>query len=357
LTSILYFITGHGYGHAVRSSQVIAALRKIGPEVRVHVRTSAPRWLFPRGIGYTYDAIDIGLMQRDSLSMDLSATARECRALLARAEEIIERGCAFVRSEGVKLIAGDIPALAFAIAKRAGIPSVAIANFIWSGIYSAYVEEFPEFSSIIEQMNRYYGEATLALALPYAFALDPLPLTEPIPWIARRSKLDKAAARTRYGIPEDSPVVLLSFGGLGFDHLPWERLKRMRNYFFVATGARKCHDGNVLVLPGAQRRYQDLLRAVDALVTKPGYGIVTDAIAHRVRVLYTDRGEFPEYEHLVGALRDCATAEYIPQGELLSGNIQPFLSRLLEKPAHWPEVKINGADVAAQKLLALAQRF
>jgi L-arabinokinase len=356
LTSILYFITGHGYGHAVRSSQVITALRKMGPSVQVHVRTSAPLWLFPRGIGYTHEATDIGLVQRDSLTMDLSATARECRALLAREEEIIERECAFVRSERVKLIAGDIPALAFAIARRAGIPSVAITNFIWSGIYSAYLEEFPEFSSIIEQMNRYYSEATLALALPYAFGLDPLPLREPIPWIARRSQLNKATARTRYGVPEHGPVVLLSFGGLGFDHLPWERLKRMRDYFFVATGPRKCLDDNVLVLPGAQRRYQDLLRAVDAIVTKPGYGIVADAIAHRVRVLYTDRGEFPEYEHLVGALCDCATAEYIPQGELLSGNIQPFLSRLLEKPAHWPKLEMNGANVAAQKLLALAQR-
>ena len=37
-------------------------------------------------------------------------------------------------------------------------------------------------------------------------------------------------------------------------------------------------------LPEAQRKYEDLVRAVDVVVTKPGYGIVADVISHQVRV-------------------------------------------------------------------------
>ena len=47
--------------------------------------------------------------------------------------------------------------------------------------------------------------------------------------------------------------------------------------------------------------------------------------------LYTDRGEFAEYRYLVQALEDCATAEFIPQDQLLSGNLVPYLTRLLRQ--------------------------
>jgi UDP-N-acetylglucosamine:LPS N-acetylglucosamine transferase len=106
-------------------------------------------------------------------------------------------------------------------------------------------------------------------------------------------------------------------------------------------------------LSDKQRHYENLLRAVDVLVTKPGYGIVADVLTQKVPILYTDRGEFPEYPYLVQALTECATAKYIPQDELLSGNIATYVSGLLRQPRYWPDVALDGAKVAAQKLLEL----
>jgi L-arabinokinase len=140
---------------------------------------------------------------------------------------------------------------------------------------------------------------------------------------------------------------------LGLQRLPWDKLKLMREFFFVVTADANRLDGNVCILPDTQYHYENLLRAVDVIVTKPGYGIVADAISHRLPVLYTDRGEFPEYPHLVQALKDCATAEFIPQNELLAGNIASYLRRLIEKERHWPAVELNGAQAAAKKILAL----
>jgi UDP-N-acetylglucosamine:LPS N-acetylglucosamine transferase len=147
--------------------------------------------------------------------------------------------------------------------------------------------------------------------------------------------------------------VLLSFGGLDLDRLPWERLKTLTDFFFVTTGKSQQEIHNVLFLPDAQRHYEDLVRAVDVIVTKPGYGIVADALAYKVPLLYADRGEFPEYACLVAALHQCATAEFIPQEQLLSGNLEPYLTRLLNKEQNWPLVPFNGAEVAAEKILAL----
>jgi L-arabinokinase len=337
----------------MRSSQVIRALIKAAPGLEVHVRTTAPQWLFPEAVSYSRRAIDVGIAQRDSLTMDLEATLQACLSLFDEAPRMIAEEQAFVRDHDVRLIVGDIPALGFEIAKRARIPSAAVTNFTWAGIYQAYVHERPAFSPIIEAMAQAYRNATVALALPYSFDLNLFPRTQPIPWIARQSGLDKISAREQFALPHSATVILLSFGGLGLKRLPWDRLKLMRHFSFVVTAEEKRRDGNVFILPDAQRHYEDLLRAVDVIVTKPGYGIVADAISHRVPVLYTDRGEFPEYAHLVAALNDCATAEFIPQTELFAGNIAPYLARLLAKDRHWPAVELNGAQVAAEKLLAL----
>jgi L-arabinokinase len=340
----------------VRSSQVIRALKEARPDLPVHVRTTAPQWLFPDTVSYSSQSIDVGIVQQDSLAMDFEATLEQCRSLLADAPRVIAQELAFVREQQVRLIAGDIPALAFEIAARAGILSCAITNFTWTGIYRAYLHERPEFGPIIDQMAQFYAKGSVVLALPYSFELDVFPRKEAIAWIARRSGLNKKAARKQFGLPGAARVVLLSFGGLGLQRLPWDRLKLLRDFSFVITADEKRVDGNIFILPDAQHHYEELLGAVDVIVTKPGYGIVADAISHRIPVLYTERGEFPEYPHLVQALNDCATAEYIPQSELLAGDIAPYLTRLLEKERHWPAVKLNGAQIAAEKLLALMER-
>jgi Glycosyl transferase family 1 len=355
LSSILYYITGHGYGHAVRSSQVIRALKETRRDLQVHVRTTAPQWLFPETVSYSRQSIDVGIVQQDSLAMDFEATLQGCRALLDDAPRVIAQERAFIRNHEVRLIVGDIPALGFEIAARAGIPSVAVTNFTWAGIYRAYLQEHPQFAPIVDQMAQFYAKATGVLALPYCFDLGVFPGKEAIPWIARTSGLDKTAARKQFGLPHAATLVLLSFGGLGLQRLPWDRIKLMRDFSFVITADEERLDGNVCILPPTQYHYEDLLRAVDVIVTKPGYGIVADAISHRIPVLYTDRGEFPEYAYLVQALNNCATAEFIPQNELFAGNIAPYLTRLLEKERHWPAVELNGAQIAAEKLLALVE--
>lgn len=354
LQSIIYYITGHGFGHAVRSNLVIQSLRSADSDIRIHVRTAAPEWLFyhqSQAVSYESRAIDVGIIQPNSLRMDLGATVRACRDLHNRLPVVIEQEIEFIKRQNVQLVIGDIPPACFEIAFRANIPSVAITNFTWDVIYRAYAGEHPELMPLIAQMAGFYEKATLALTLPYPCEMSVFPRREAIPWVARVSALDRAAARAAFGLPQTGPIVLLSFGGLGIEGYPWSSLDQLTDFFFVTTGPARRSRGNLLVLDDAQRHYEDLLRAVDVIVTKPGYGIVADLLAHRLPVLYTERGEFPEYPFLVRALHDLATAEFIPQDELLAGNIAPYLRRLLGKPPHWPTVPLNGASAAAQAVI------
>ena len=357
MSSIAYYITGHGYGHAVRSNLVIQALLHAASDLKIFVRTTAPQWLFhgqAARVVYSSQAIDVGILQRDSLEMDLKETLRACRALHAKIPLLIKEEVEFIKKHGICLIVGDIPPIAFEIAARANIPSVALTNFTWSWIYRAYLEAYPAFLPLIEEMESFYRKATLALTLPYPGNLEIFPTQASIPWVARISPLNKRQAKAKFGLPDSLPSILLSFGGLGLKRLPWKKLKQLREYYFVATdGEAQRLDSNLLILPDGQRRYQDLVRAADVVITKPGYGIVADVLAHQTSILYTDRGEFREYPHLVQALSDLATAEFIRQDDLLFGDIAPSIARLLNKDQHWPAVPLNGAEMAAKKILAL----
>ena len=359
MRSILYYISGHGYGHAVRSNQVIRALQQAAPDLRVHVRTTAPQWLFhhPEApVSYTHRSIDIGIVQPNSLDMDIAATLRACQELQDRLPSLVEQEREFIEERRIDLILGDIPPVCFEIAARANIPSVAVTNFTWDVIYRAHATKHPGLDPLIGEMTTFYSKATLALTLPYPCVMSMFARREAIPWISRASDSTRERARAAFGLPSNRTLVLLSFGGLGFDDLPWQRLGELSEFFFVATGPVELARDNLRVLSVAQRSYVDLLRAVDAIVTKPGYGIVADVLAHRLPVLYTERGEFPEYPYLVQALTELATAEFIPQAELLSGQIRPYLTRLLDKEPNWPPVPLNGAAVAAEKILALNNR-
>jgi UDP:flavonoid glycosyltransferase YjiC (YdhE family) len=353
LSSILYYITGHGYGHAVRSNQVIRHLQKIAPDLNIHVRTTAPEWLIQGRIIQSRQTLDVGIVQKDSLDMDLEATLLACQALHHNLQGVIQQEMDFIIEHQIRLIVGDIPPLCFEIAARAAIPSVVIGNFTWSEIYRAYIKSYPGFISLVEEMETFYGNATLALTLPYPCGTAVFPRQQPIPWIARSSLLTREQARMAFGLPSFATIVLLSFGGLGLKRIAWRKLKELSGFFFVTTGKIEQEIDNVRFLPEAQRKYEDLVRAVDVVVTKPGYGIVADVISHRVPALYTDRGDFSEYPYLVQALNDCATAEFIPQDELLSGNMKSSLHRLLSKNPNWPAVPLDGARIAAEKISAL----
>lgn len=353
---VAYFISGHGYGHAVRSGQVIRRLKEACPDLEFHVRTAArPSLLLdlPFPVSYEEKPLDVGILQSDSLEMKLEETLHACRKLHERIPELIEENLAFIEQRKIRLVVGDIPPLCFEIARRASLPSVAIGNFTWDWIYRAYLPALPAFLPLIDEMQSCYRKAALALCLPFSCDMGIFPNQQPIPLISRISSLDKIEARKRFSLPAAARVVLISFGGFGLGRLPWERLKRLDDLIFVTTGEGYKADRKLLFLPEAQAHYEDLLRAADIVVSKPGYGIVSDVISHRVPLLYTSRGDFPEYPFLVQALKQWATCEFIPQEELLAGEISPYLERLLEKAPNWPAVPLNGAQIAAEEIMAL----
>ena len=100
-------------------------------------------------------------------------------------------------------------------------------------------------------------------------------------------------------------------------------------------------------------RYEDLVAAVDAVVTKPGYGIIAECIVSGTAMLYTSRGDFREYDLLVREMPRFLRSRFISQPDLFAGAFRSGLSALLAQPAPPEQMAANGADVAAGILTSL----
>ena len=113
---------------------------------------------------------------------------------------------------------------------------------------------------------------------------------------------------------------------------------------------------NVVQLLDQPSDYVSLLAACDAVVTKPGYGIVSDCLANRVPILFTDRGDFREYDVLADALPRLGHARYVPRQDVLAGRLGPHLDALRAEPRDWAPLATHGAQVVADRLARVGSR-
>jgi hypothetical protein len=368
--SIVFYISGHGLGHASRSIEVINAIFAKRPETRVGVRTSAPRWLFDLSVKgkvqFSTLECDTGVVQVDALTLDEADSIRRAASFHS---DLVTRAASetrVLRELGAGLIVGDIPPLAFAVGASAGIASIGLGNFSWDWVYADYprVRLAP---SLLPAIRGAYAKASMALRLPMWGGFESFSNVKDIPFIARHSSRTREEVIKTLKLPADKPFVLSSFGGYGLPGLDTEAVSKFKKYTVLQTAtvpmsrARTAaalteKKGSLVTINeeamyDAGIRYEDLVNASEAVVSKPGYGIISEAIANDAALLYTSRGHFPEYDVLVEEMPKYLRNAFINQDDLLAGKWESAIDKLLAQPKIKKKPETNGADVAAEILL------
>ena len=346
---VVFYISGHGLGHASRATELIDRLTSQGENnLRVVVRTSAPAWAFLRvqkpSVEVQRCDTDPGVAQVDSLTIDEDETMRRAAAFYREFERRAKDEATHLQQLGATLVVSDIPPIAFAAAHLAGIPSVAVANFTWEWIYAYYARFERTAPGVIDTMARAYEHATLALRLPFPGGFQSMAaVTRDIPFIARRSARAPADTRRVLGLDSRQLIVLSSFTGHGLA-LPYQRL--------AASGLAVLAPEQV---PTAGLRYEDLVAAADVVVSKPGYGIVSDCVANGTPLLYTSRGRFAEYDVMVGEMPRLLRCRFIAGKDVVSGNWMDGIQALCAQPEVPERPRVDGAAIAADAILTLGR--
>jgi UDP-N-acetylglucosamine:LPS N-acetylglucosamine transferase len=98
--------------------------------------------------------------------------------------------------------------------------------------------------------------------------------------------------------------------------------------------------------------FADLLRSVDAVVTKPGYGTFTEATCNGAAVIYQRRDDWPEQDCLIEWLHQHARCAEVTAADLMAGNLGPALESCLQRAVP-PAPTFDGAEMAARHLATL----
>ena len=355
--ALCYYITGHGLGHAVRSTQIIKALP---PSLPLILKTTAPERLFREelsGRDFTYVSAeyDCGCLQSDSVTVLRRETLTRYGEIARRNTAHLADEVAFLREQGVQCVASDIPSFPLHAAREAGVPSVAIANFTWHDIYAEYGEREAD-AALLRQMAEEYAAATVACLTPLNVPTvgDVFPNVQRVPLVARRGQPRRDALAEALGIPPDKHLALLYLGGWGLD-IQWPALERWTDWVFLIDRPLSQPVANVRVFDARRWRYADVAASVDAVVSKAGYGTLTECIANSVPLIYLPRSGFREHEALVVGMNAWGGGLEISESAFLAGEWRTALQSALAARPDPTVFPINGADVIADKLMEYHQ--
>jgi len=351
MAAIAYYITGHGFGHARRSVEVVKELLRLRPQLRVYFRTPANPAIFEElgktNIHLERVELDPGAIERDLFTIDQEATAAAVRQSIARRDKVVASELPFLKQTKVELILADIPFLAGDIAEAAGVPIVGITNFTWDWIYEPYLGDQPD---LLREIEKSYSKIPTLLKIPFGGRVDWFKEVIDIPVIASTPRRTGEQVLRSLNLHEHRPRVLISLrGGISQAALRVAALASPGYDFLSTMPVPEGSPKNLLHFPlNGSLTFSDLLSASSLVLSKLGYGIVADCLAARKPLLWPRRYGFREDAVTLAEASSYLTMREIPHTELFEGNWKSYLDGLLKMPIPDQNLPTNGASMAAE---------
>jgi L-arabinokinase len=352
---IAYFITQHGYGHAVRSAQIMNALP---PSIEIIIISAVEKDFFKRSIirSYTYKkrAFDVGCIQTDSLKVDIKGTLQAYQKRYQKNLEILRDETTFLKSEAIDVVITDSASFPLVLANNVNVPCILLASFTWVEIYQPYVMQYPDFTPIINAMVQEYAKATLHLRPPLCLDIAYGKYTIDVPLIAPKGRNIKNKLISSIGIAPSKYLAMLYLGSYGLD-VSLDNLAQYKDWHFAIFEPLPLQHPNYTLLERESWRYEDVVASSDAVIGKLGYGLLSTCMAAGVPVLYPGRTNFVEHTALDEAAQAWGGGISMADEDFYGLNLEAGLEKATQaKPTTVPS---GGAQAAAGIIATLAKGF
>ncbi|MEG3968637.1 glycosyl transferase [Microcoleus sp. T2B6] len=353
-------ITNHGFGHAVRVSSVAAKIQELNPDILLIITTTAPRWLLESYITGDFihrpRAFDVGVVQADSLNMDKDATLEKLREIRKKQNSLIASEVTFIKQNRVGLVLADIPPLATRMAAAAGVPCWMMSNFGWDFIYRDWGGEFVEMADWIGEC---FGMCDRLFRLPLHEPMPAFPNIQDVGLTGGNPRYTNEKIREVFGI--ETPLektVLLTFGGLGLEEIPYQNLQQFSDWQFITFDAGSPDLPNLIKVKNQEfaqsfpilPRPVDIMPVCGRLVSKPGYSTFAEALRLEIPVVSIRREGFAEAAVLLEGIQNYAEHQILTATEFFEGDWE-FLRQPLHPPCLSDKLDKNGTEDIAQAVV------
>lgn len=354
-------ITNHGFGHAVRISSVANLIQKMCPDILLIMVTTAPRWLLESYISgdfiYRPRSFDVGVIQSDSITMDKETTLKKLQEIKKKERSIIAGEVNFIKQNRVDLLLADIPPIAAKIAQVANIPCWMLSNFGWDFIYRSWGGEFLE---IADWISESFAQCKRLFRLPLhepmsAFSnIVDVGLTGGIPRYQPEEIKAKFEIHT-----EKEKTILLTFGGLGLDKIPYENISGFPDWQFMTFDSNSPELPNLINLKKESGKKDinlpnirpvDLMPICGRIVSKPGYSTFAEALRLETPIVSLVREGFAESKLLLEGIQDYSDHQILSPTDFFNSDWE-FLRKPLQAPRKSEKLDKNGSETIAQAIV------
>jgi L-arabinokinase len=322
-----WYVSSHGWGHAARQRELLRAWLGRRPDAEVTVTTEVPGWFWDGMERVQTRRAAAGPMPVEGNGCaDPEATAGALRDFCERADEVVEREHRFLEKDDFGLVVSDIDPAPFAAADRLGIPAYGVANFTWDWIYARML---PDMEREVGLLRRLYRTGTY-LRLPLGPPEHPFGECRQVGLLPGGVPRDPDAARRLLGPGRVCLVSLRDPARLGGP------LPEVPGWVLVSALPENRFGLPRNLTPADMRRagvsFADLVAAADAVLCKPGYGMVSQILCGGLRAVVLRRTDFPETPYLTEPLHG-RPGVLLAAAPRVRRSLPDLLADLLRQPA------------------------
>ena len=211
-------------------------------------------------------------------------------------------------------------------------------------------EKARQLEAALGKIEKDYGKADLLLRLPFAEPMKAFRRIEDIPVVASpgRPRRDDLVRLT--GCSPQKKWVLLSFTTLDWNEAALGNVESIENYEFFTVKPLEWKRRNIHPVDREKISFSDVLASVDVVISKPGFGLISECVVNRKPLVYSDRADFREYAILVESIDRYLRNQHIPSRELYAGDLKESLDAVWTRPEPKETVPAGGAAIAAKRI-------
>ncbi len=336
---ILWNVSSHGWGHGARQRELIRVYKLKYPDTHITVASDIPLWFWE---GSKIDSILPGspspiVVEKDG-DIDLETTRAHFHCFVGNSSSYLKTETQRQSLLKPDLVISDIDPLPVKAAGINSIPALGISNFTWDWIIK---EMFPDMGYEAAMVADMYHHGTY-LKLPMSPDHSPFRSTIDVPLL-------------RGGPPgnPDKAKDLLPAGNICLVALreipPGIKLSVPDNFNAVSCLPepvhRICYNITPSELADAGATFADLVATCDVLLTKPGYGIISQILTMGKKAVLLTGRRFPEEKYLLDALESRSGISLINTNSSSAAHLEiPTMEELKDKSP----VISSGAEAIVQ---------
>ena len=383
IRNIVYYITGHGLGHATRSLEIINAIilstssnssnfntnssssssintnsNSNNSQYKLYIVTAIDKSFFIKSLSNDYNisidkineilvfdsrTLDSGAIQSDALTVNKHETLKTYHDNIhLNHTTLIEFETKWLINNKIELALIDATPLAVKASSINNIKTILLTNFTWDFIYSEMIkndsglEEI--YSDMIKEVSQDYSYCTSYIQYPGICPIINIPSTNCIegPLVSRTSKKTRDDMRKQYNISADKKVLLIGFGGHNFN------FKNITNdsylsesWICIVLGSNDMTNTEKFISVSYDCYVPDLLIMVDCVIGKVGYGFVSECLSAGCPLIYISRSNWSEENYLIQLLQTYNAGFEMTYNDFINGNWIECLDRALSISCSW----------------------